>query len=273
MKRILIHFLILFILFFSGCEDDPSLNEPRLTQIIVDDTGKDYYRYDFIYEGDKLTSIEHWYNDRYWYDSTDNWSKGSNGVEFSWSGDLLKRIVWNYRTSTQTVSIDHKLTGDIEVTRTRVLYEYPTEMHQRSEEWAYDDDRLQCITITENLTDLPDVYDLTWSSGEITQVIKTGDHDWKWVFETGSIGSPFKEALPRKYRQMFLFHHEGFYDSDGVLTWSEDHIPLRIKEIDLENPEDPTEKELTGGYSFISNEQDLLYKMQIEEVTYEYYYE
>jgi len=276
MKRILIPFLVLFIFSVVRCdkgEPDPSPNGTRLSQIIVDKVGVDYYRFDFVYQDDKLVEIEHWYNDRYGYDTAVNWTKGSNGVEFFWNGKVLDRIVWNYRTSTQTVDFNYFLSGDIQVTRTRINYEFPTDMHQRSEEWLYDDDRLQRITITDNLADEPDVYSVTWAGEEITRVYKSGSNAWKRVIETGNITSPFRAIIPRKYRQMFLFHHEGFYDHDDILTWSDNHIPLIINEFELDNPDYTNIRELTEGYSFVSNEKGLLDKMQYEEVSFYFHYE
>jgi len=269
MKRILIPFLVLLMLFVIGCDEgepDPSLTGTRLSQIIVDDAGEGYYKFGFIYQDDKLVEIEHWYS----YDSTENWTKGSNGVEFFWNGKVLDRIVWNYRTSSQTVDFNYLLSGDIRVTRTKVVYEFPTEIDQRSEEWVYDDDRLRRITITDNLSDEPEVYSVTWAGEEITQVSKTGSNTWKWIIETGNIASPFRAIIPRKYRQMFLFHHEGFYVHDDILMWSDNHIPQLINEI---KPDNPNNRELTEGYSFDSNEKGLLGKMQCEEVSYEFYYE
>ncbi len=277
MKQLLIPFVVILLLLPLGCEEndpDPSENQPRLSSIIVDDVGKEYYRYDFKYEDGKLVEIEQWYNDRYWHDNTtDNWEKGSRGIVFYWNGEVLSKIVWNYRTSSQTLEFDYELAGNINITRTRVYYDLPTDVEQRTEEWEYDQDKLQRIIISDDYHENPDIYNLTWTGNEITQVYKSGDYEWKWLIENGIIESPFREIIPLKFRQLFLFHHDCFYDYDEILIWSNQFTPLRIIQVDMYKPGETNEIEITEGFSFESNPDGTLAAMQVEEVRFEFQYE
>lgn len=268
MKKFKFVFLLTLTFLFFSCEkdkDNPSSGATRLSEVIIDDTGEDYIRFKFVYNNEKLSKIEYWENDRYWSDGTDTWEKSEWEITFVWTGEQVAQIKWGTR---EEINLDYSTENQINVT---YYYKGDSYTEEWNEKWIYSNDKLQSITRTSAY--YTNEYKITWIDNEVSEVYETGDYGWKWKIQNGTFKSPYLEILPLSVRQIFLFHQCGFYDSDGILMWSNEYIPSQILEDDYDPSGDELNENITNNYLFESNDNGFLSKMSHEEVAFEYHYE